>query len=423
MHLTFTVMTVKIFYDKNEKLYPDGYPLVLIVSQGQKRSKKTIGFSFPEHWSAEAETITPKHPDYDVLAPKIMDLKTKGRKLIIEARITDPKIMLEEILKKQTDGVTFMEYYRELKEQMENLARQHEKNGDLISANKLRGNIKVYENAVAQFNVLIKDVPMLHLDYPTLLRFKTYQQGLGNSKATVHQYLRTLRTIYNKGLLFYKLHDTKPFKGLFTGLTVKSHANKKKYITKHSIAQLERYSFNPGIQMHLDLFLLQFYLGGTDLKDLYYLKKAQLRKGRVYFERGKTDTGIMLDLKLHPKAEAIIKKYPSGDEWLFPWRKDLKGYEGFRRRNGRALIFIQNEFAGMAERNNDDAMKIDVLPLGGNLATKIARHTFANIAKGLMLPEDIIRELMGHQRDDVDNYYKDKYPQDMRDEALFKIIE
>jgi hypothetical protein len=29
---------------------------------------------------------------------------------------------------------------------------------------------------------------------------------------------------------------------------------------------------------------------------------------------------------------------------------------------------------------------------------------------------------MGHERNDIDNYYKDKYPEKMRDEALFKII-
>ena len=65
---------------------------------------------------------------------------------------------------------------------------------------------------------------------------------------------------------------------------------------------------------------------------------------------------------------------------------------------------------------------IEVMPLGGNLGVKVARHTFANIAKNLFLEPDLIRELMGHERDDVDNYYKDRFPEKVRDEALFKII-
>jgi hypothetical protein len=63
-----------------------------------------------------------------------------------------------------------------------------------------------------------------------------------------------------------------------------------------------------------------------------------------------------------------------------------------------------------------------VLPDGGYMGVKVARHTFANIAKGLMIEPDVIRELMGHERDDVDNYYKDKYPEMIRDNALFEII-
>lgn len=39
-----------------------------------------------------------------------------------------------------------------------------------------------------------------------------------------------------------------------------------------------------------------------------------------------------------------------------------------------------------------------------------------------MIETDITRELMGHERDDVDNYYKDKYPEKVRDNALFEII-
>jgi integrase len=66
--------------------------------------------------------------------------------------------------------------------------------------------------------------------------------------------------------------------------------------------------------------------------------------------------------------------------------------------------------------------EIEILPDGGNLGIKVARHTFANLAKILNIETDVIRELMGHERDDVDNYYKDKYPEAIRDKALFDII-
>ena len=68
-------------------------------------------------------------------------------------------------------------------------------------------------------------------------------------------------------------------------------------------------------------------------------------------------------------------------------------------------------------------MDIKILPTGGNLSVKVARHTFGNRAKQLMIDTDIIRELMAHERNDVDNFYKDKFSEEVRDQALFKIID
>ncbi|MNL58120.1 hypothetical protein D3C87_1817310 [compost metagenome] len=113
---------------------------------------------------------------------------------------------------------------------------------------------------------------------------------------------------------------------------------------------------------------------------------------------------------MHPRAQKIIDKYRSTGEWLFPWNKEKTSYETFRRAYQRALIFVQQ---------NEE---IEVLPDGGHIAIKVARHSFANRAKNLMIETDITRELMGHERDDVDNFYKDKYPEKVRDLALFEII-
>jgi len=159
------------------------------------------------------------------------------------------------------------------------------------------------------------------------------------------------------------------------------------------------------------MYLLEFYFGGCDLIDVYYLEKKQIRKGRVVLERSKVTGGPRIDLKIHLKAEKLLKKYKTADgDWFFPWNKEKTAYETFRNNARRALVEIQLK------------EEIEILPDGGNLGVKVARHTFANIAKGLMIEPDVIRELMGHERDDVDNFYKDKYPETIRDNALFEIV-
>jgi hypothetical protein len=67
--------------------------------------------------------------------------------------------------------------------------------------------------------------------------------------------------------------------------------------------------------------------------------------------------------------------------------------------------------------------KIEVLPVGGFIRIKVARHTFATIGKQLVVETDLLRELMGHERKDVDTIYKDKYPENVRDLAHEKIID
>jgi hypothetical protein len=414
-------MKLSIKLLQSEKSDENGFPLVVRITHGQVRPKKIIGRAWPEHYSEAAQMVLEKHPDYDVLAPRIMELKMKGRKLILSGKYNDPAVVLDEIFKAESSGVTFAEYYATLLAQMKALGAQYEKNNDTRSREKVFGNIKVYENVMAQFGSFVGNLALADLNHAVLLRFKNYQLGLGNSKSTVHQYLRTVRAIYNKGVLFHRLPDSKPFVGLFTGLATKSYASKKKHLTGDAVRVLEGLALPAWRQKYLDMFLLQFYLGGADLKDVYFLTKKQVRKGRVYFERGKTNTGFMIDLKLHPKAAALMAKYPSDDEWQFPWRKDSVGYVSFRRQLQRQLVKIQEEQNAVAEQKKKKTLRVDRAD-DGNLGIKVARHTFANLGKQLMIDGEVLAELMGHVENSVANFYKDKHSEKVRDEALFKII-
>lgn len=158
------------------------------------------------------------------------------------------------------------------------------------------------------------------------------------------------------------------------------------------------------------MFLLQLYFGGCDLIDLYFLPMTALFKDRVLIERSKT--GQVANLKLHPKAKEIINRYKcESGNWFFPWDKERRRY----------LSFLSNYFCSL--RRLQANLNINILPIGGNHSVKVVRHTFGNRAKQLMIDTDIIRELKAHERDDIDNFYKDKFSEKVGDEALFKIIE
>lgn len=387
----------------------EGFPLVVFLEHKGKQKKRRLGFSLEKHFLADEQIISFRHPDYDILMPIITELKVRARKIMLQ-KVEDIDQAITMLFNEDFANVKFLDFGRKLIDDMQTMAANLAKVKDIKSQNKLLGNAKVYENVLAQFGNFGTGVTLQNLDYDVLMRFRNYQLGIGNKKPTVHLYLRTLRAIYNKGVLTHRLSNNYPFKRVFDGLKTRSFDSRKKYIDRESLLVLERLELKTAKQKYLDLWLLQFYFGGCDLIDIYYLTKKQLRKGRIIFERTKVNGGNRIDLKVHPKAQRIIDKYANASDYLFEWGKERKTYTSFRRCVGKALVELQQE------------NEIELLPDGGNLGIKVARHTFANIAKKLLIETDIIRELMGHERDEVDNYYKDKYPEIMRDMALFEII-
>jgi len=402
-------MTVKLFLDTRRNQTVDGFPIILQIVQNENKRYVTVGFSFKHHFIDSEQIISQRHPDYDILMPIIADLKIRAKKVVLK-KIKDVNVAHAEIFRTTLTEISFIEFGEKLMTDMVKMSQMMTKNGNKKKADNILGTVKSYKNVLAQFDFFGQKTTLENLSFEILTNFKNYQLGLGNSKSTINLYLRALRSIYNKGILMYRLPDPKPFAGLFAGLKVRAFSNRKRYLDKETIFKLEQIEVPGAKQKYLDLFLLQFYCGGCDLIDLYFLQKKQIRRGRLIFERTKTDTNQRIDIKLHPKALLILQKFTSNDNYIFSFGKEKSNYEVFRRTFQRGLISIQK------------LHDIEVLPDGDNLSVKVARHTFMNLAKQYRIEPDLIRELVGHERDDVDNYYKDKFPEKDRDLALFQII-
>ena len=402
-------MKIELKLLKAKKETPEGYPLVFEFSHQGKRKQKTIAYCKIEHFLEDHKTISAKHPDFNILFSLINDYKIAARKIVLSG-IVDIDKAFRLLFESNFSEPSFKKFCEQLFAQMETQIEAFEKSKNILYRNKVAGNLKVYQNVLNQFDVFVEDLPASEINYLLLAEFRDFMIQKGNSKPTIHGYLSILRSLYNKASIKYGFENKKPFTGVFAGLKIKSYNSKKKHITKEDILLLESWS-GPKLKTEaVDLFLLQFYFAGADLIDLYYMEKKQIVNGRLYFERGKTNTGKLIDLLIHEKAAAILKKYQNSSKYVFYFRKDIKGYETFRSRYAKNLKKVQTELG------------IEVKPMGGVLGVKVARHTFATIGKNKMIDADILRELMGHERDDVDNYYKDRFPEKVRDEALIQII-
>ncbi|MGV4405280.1 tyrosine-type recombinase/integrase [Ornithobacterium rhinotracheale] len=263
------------------------------------------------------------------------------------------------------------------------------------------GNKLVYGYFLKRINQFQSYIYMDEIDYPFVQSFINYLKKDGLKNNSISNYLRSFRAIYNEYIRLYKAEDKKPFQNAFNGLTQKYTI--KKYLEFSEIEKLENVNFDTsGKQKARDFFLLMFYLGGLNLKDLYFLEQRNIQRGRVYLSRSKTKS-FEFDLKIFPKAQAIMDKYN------FPLGDDYDKYLTFKRNLYRSLQLIQKE------------LDIFVSPKGENLGINVARHTFSTLGVQVGANREIKALLMGHDIGDIQAYYE-TYSEKMRDTEHEKII-
>lgn len=392
-------MKAKIKLWKSDGETSQGFPVKLILSHKRKTKRRTVFYSPVEDWDELNQIPKNSHDDFEEVFGRVKDYEKKAVRLYFK-EIEDFEKAFEYLLE---TGVTKknISFYDWASERIEFMEKQGRK-----------GNAEAYQTAV---NELKYFSPFLNFSgfTPNLLEeFKSYKKSQGCKNSTVKNYLVEIRAIYNSAVKVGIIEDKKPFTGLFGDLPIKRRRQRNRYLPEFEILKMEKVDLTASYQRAIDFSLLQFYLCGVDLIDIYYLKIEDLVGDRVFFTRRKLgEKGYEFDMLLPAKAKKIIEKYQASEgESIFPWRKDHLGYKTFRNNHNRNLKILQKR------------LDIALLPKNDNLTTKVMRHTFATLGKFARIEEDLLRELMGHERNDIDTVYKDKYPEAERDAAQLKII-
>lgn len=420
-------MTGKIFLNtrKGRKNSKNQYPISCEINNRYKQKMFTIGLSVKiEDWNFKKDE------------PKNKDLK-----LLVQKK----KIILEDLIYQYNSGIDIS--LDHIKEALTGKKAAKEKKQDFLSfgydlaeeKKKIKnskgilkeGNAESYITALNQLRKIKNKIAITDIRYSLLTEFKNEKLIAGVSKNSIAAYLRALKAIYNEYLRRNEVkieHD--PFKGIFKGVSARKNSTRKRNLPIEAIKILENYDKNlaKGQQYAADLFLLQFYFGGQDFIDIYYLENKQIATDdRIYFTRGKLgENGYEFDLKIFNKAKKILNKYNSNNQFVFSGRKDYKGYKLIVRRINKNLNIIKENYnfhvSNIEKLSSKKYHKLEVLPLKGKITTKVARHTFSTIGNNKFIVPDLLRALMGHERTDVDTIYKDVYPEQERDLNHDKII-
>lgn len=227
------------------------------------------------------------------------------------------------------------------------------------------------------------------LDSRFVMSFETYLKG-HVSMNTSSFYLRNFRAIYNRAVEEGIVEQSYPFKHVYTGID----KTVKRAVSLNIIRKLKNMDLSdtPRLAFARDMFMFSFYTRGMAFIDIAYLKKSDLRNGRLVYSRRKTKQKLVI--KWEKCMHDIVKRYSQpGSVYLLP----ILLRSGMKERN---------DYRNMSCKINDSLHVISKrLGLETPLTMYVARHAWASIAKSKNIPLSVISEGMGHDSEITTRIY------------------
>ena len=262
---------------------------------------------------------------------------------------------------------------------------------------KLKQNGKVrtsetYKSTLNSFKKFRQDEDIM-LDCLTSEIMETYEawhHQRGVAPNTISFYTRILRAVYNRAVEDDIIENRNPFRHVYTGVdkTVK-RALPLAVIKKIKSLDL---SLTKALDFARDMFLMSFYLRGMSFIDMAFLKKSDLRNGRVTYRRRKT--GRRLAIAWEPAMQRILDKYPRNPTpYLLPVITKRADDERCAYRNAAYKI----------NRHLKEVAALACLSVP--LTLYVARHSWATAARAEGIPLGIISEGMGHDSETTTRIY------------------
>lgn len=379
--------TAKFFLDTRAGK-GDAFPLKIRITHRQKNVAVNLGVKCrTDQWDEAAERFTGKMPNWKALTNEVTRAMVEVRDLIREMTASrkiglmtaaDIKAAYEKRAGEVFSESTFVKYYKEYVERVENARTRTCYEGTLKKVEEFGG------------NVMFEDLTRRWLgEFEGWLRAK----GLAVNSRSIH--LRNVRAV-----LYAAMDDeVTAIPNPFRKFKVKSRKESATYpLTVEQMRALMEFECGrEAVMIARDVFMASFYLMGINMADLYALKRGE----RCRYERRKTHK--MYDAAIQPEAAELARRYEDGER-MFNWWRRYATLGNFTRQVNKNLKVVGK------------AIGVE------GLHTYHARHTWATMARGLGVPKDVIAECLGHSSGDVTEIYA-RFDTRARDKANRAVID
>lgn len=301
-------------------------------------------------------------------------------------------------------------------------AKEHcsklEAKGRITTARPLKSAI----NAFRDYSNGREKIPITEITSKTLMGFADFLKGpreikrknqFGNTVVTqqkgladisVADYITSLRTLFNAAIEKYNDPDKDeirilhyPFKKYKINKNIEPEKRNLSAVQIRQIRDVKGLVLQRSI-LAKDLFMLSFYLLGTNPVDIYNAKASQFKEGRFSYERKKTKARradkAYISIKVEPEALPLFEKY-----------RDLSGAHvfSFYKMYTTSAIFVSNVDKGLKKVASSCGLEIP-------LSTYYARHSLATIARNdCGISKDDINLLLNHAEADKGMKVTDAY--------------
>ena len=235
-----------------------------------------------------------------------------------------------------------------------------------------------------------RDIDLRRLDCHVVEAYEAWLRNRGLVPNSTSFYLRILRATYNRAVELQHIRNRRPFRHVYTGVD----RTVKRALPLNTLRRIRALDLSrrPKMEYARDMFMLSFYLRGMSFVDMAFLRKSDLRRGKIEYRRRKT--GQKLSVAWTREMQQIIEKYPpNSSAYLLPIIRREDYNEIYAYRNAGYMInYNLKRIASLAG-------------ISVPLTLYVARHSWASIARASGIPLSVISEGMGHESEATTRIY------------------
>lgn len=357
--------TVKFILDPRVKT--DGTASVMLkFNHKYFRKKVNVGVSVtPAYWQEDAVEVSSKQTNYRFINRQLQFCKAAADRVLMRHMDSEAD---GETIYAEIEAAIFPAKAEKRVAEQEKAAKEVEAKESLLAvANRLAAMKKPSTRATYERTIkhLGKFVDLGHSDKfdeinkGWLAEFEVYLAESNPSVNARALHMRNLRAIIN-----YAIDEGITSNYAFRRHSIKTVKTAKRNLSVEELRQVFAYPVEEWQVMYRDMFKLSFMLMGVNFADLLNLTKADLRSGRLEFNRHKT--ARLYSMKVEPEAAALIEQY-GGAEHLLRVMDTRSDYVQFIRQTNHALKCIGTKSVKGRKPQGE--------PLVPGITTYWARHT------------------------------------------------